>query len=463
MPLIINTQVRTSPVTGEVAPNPILGVVPLLWTAADKNAYALKTRSAMPCTIKSGGGTPEGGEGILFDNSQASDSAYISGADGSPLPSATSVTFVVVVTPRALPTGTNEERLIAHWGTENVLLVEWYGPNIGFAVASQSGPVYEARYGSGSGILENNKTAFVVCTWDASRSGTDRHRIWINGKSVSITTWAANSDALSVSPAITQNLSLGCDHNGQNTSLKAKNSLLHAFGIIPVNVGDTLARDLSINPWQIFAPQSSPIFVASAGGGASATATVSGGIAFASSATAIRKASPTPSGGVVFAGGASNIRKVVVAASGGIAFAGSAGAARGATATVSGGIAFAGAAAIIRKVAPSLSSGVVFAGAASVSVVGTSSATGTVSGGVTLGGTAAAIRKCGRVATGGMSFAGAAAVSTHSSKATATVSGGVAFAGAAWSSGVTYSATATLHHLRTLKGFAFGRRPNTWR
>lgn len=200
----------------------------------------------------------QGGVGLSLQSGVAPGTT-VPAADARWISSATQATFLCVFTPLSVPTGTTEERLFCRWGlgtTNDQFIVQMRGPNFGVAARGAS---VEARQTSGITLAPG--TQYVcVATWNANRTGVDRHRFWINGRQFTAVDWFVNgsTSSLSDSTAAT-NLVFGADHGG--TTNRATNSVLQAAGVTPVDIGDAAALALSANPWQLFLPQPNRVMV----------------------------------------------------------------------------------------------------------------------------------------------------------------------------------------------------------
>lgn len=212
----------------------------------------------------------QGGLGLEIKSATAPDTRMV-GTWANWLSGATQATFFCVFTPRSVPSGTTEERLFARWGVgagSDQFIVQMYGSNIGVAVRSAS--FVEARRSSGVN-LEAGKLYAAVCTWNASRSSTDRHRFWLNGANLTSVDWFVNGTAASINTSTSSELQFGQDNGGAS---RASNVVILAAGVTPVDIGNGAATEISANPWQLFEPERRIWVPVSVGGGSSVNLTI---------------------------------------------------------------------------------------------------------------------------------------------------------------------------------------------
>ena len=215
------------------------GRLPLAWIAANKS-WIFGNVDAL-ISNKYTSSVAQGGKSIFVDSGRANAAAEVSGAAANILNGATSFTVVIVATPTVLPTGSTEERLLDRWESSSQFMCEWRGPNFGVAVAGSS---VEARINNTActaGQLSTN-----VVTWNAGRTGNDRHRFWLNGAQGSSVPWFSNGDSSGL-PTVSSNIGIGAANNGYGVPLSGTH--IHGFFVYPTDIGNALARDASINPW----------------------------------------------------------------------------------------------------------------------------------------------------------------------------------------------------------------------
>lgn len=286
----------------------------IVWNAAFPE-YVVSKGNQYPITNALQKSVSVSGKSSYLDPSLTNTTATISGGLGNPLANATKATIVIVATPSSVPAGITEERIISKWGSGNdSFFVEWYGSGFGIAIR---GSAVEARYASLSGVMSPGKKVIAVCTWDASRTGSDRHRFWVNGNKIPATDWFVSGDSTSIRDDATYPIVFGSDQLSDSSNPSGTH--LHAFAIFPICESDSEAQSLSINPWKIFKPART-IFAAAAAGGSLAAAATGGNTAGGSAALAAQVA--LASVGVAVAGGSANAGVSVPLSAAGIAVAG---------------------------------------------------------------------------------------------------------------------------------------------
>jgi len=153
--------------------------------------------------------------------------------------------------------------------------VSGYGSRYTGICASAAGNTWEYRYGgSSTAVLLTSTAAFSdddLCVIVGVSYSSSNHELYVNGKLEATSTVSGGGD-----PAL-DSLTVGCGNGERTWNLRA-NGLI-AFGAIGQGI---LSRgsvsNLALNPWQIFAPRETRLFVPVSSIGGSYTLTAQAGI-----------------------------------------------------------------------------------------------------------------------------------------------------------------------------------------
>lgn len=175
---------------------------------------------------------------------------------------------------------------------------------------------------------------------------------------------------------------LGNNYVGSDGTTASVQADYYLFGIWNRVLADAEIREITRNPWQLFAPRSIWVPVSSSASGTSYTITPSGGITLSGSGTEVNTKVLAVSGGVTFAGTGSMAfattgTTYTISPSGGITFAGTGVQVRSKTIAPEGGFTFSGSGLDLRTKIIDISGGVTFGGTGSMTS-NTSVVTGTV-------------------------------------------------------------------------------------
>jgi hypothetical protein len=264
------------------------------WLGSQPNVYAnSKDHGNSADVVFYKPGVAVGGKSWYLDGSQLSTTSSFSASSqiANALNGATQATIAFVMTPTAVPTGTTEARLIDRWDATLSFLLEFYGPQIGFALSDSTGAI-TARYANYT--VTAGQLLSVVLLFDATQAIGNQYQYFINGIGpIPSTSWYTAGAAIVAINSVADPLAIGCQNNNVTTNV-ASSVHLHALSLTAHNIGASAARQLSDDYWRMYQAPPRRIWVASS----------SGAVALASNATATTTGTATASVAVAIASAA---------------------------------------------------------------------------------------------------------------------------------------------------------------